>query len=618
MAKKYIDPKRPPLIWDTIEDAFGRINDNFTELYLTIGGGSPVDLSNISTSINPSESTIFDLGTPSARWRRLYIGGGAIYVENAPITANGSTLELPPGTKVGGTLIKDPAEGSFKTIQTFGSDPIVAEDLKDTLTLVGNGITISTNAATDSISFTNAGVTSAVAGTGISVNAATGSVTITNTGVTSTVAGTGIGVSSGTGAVTISNTGVTQLIAGSNIILSGSTGAITITNGSPNILQNLWRYIAVSGEDTLDPLSANSILTFVAGSNIVLTTNATTNTVTISSPNVQDIVGSIFSDDSTLLVNGVDGKLVGPVDTMTVDTDSLTVIVDATINDATFTGTTDFGSSVDWAAIIGTSLNATGLPIFTDAQDLDIKGSVFADDSSMVIDGTSGRVVGPVYTSTLRTSEISIALGELAGSNNQGSLGVAIGRYSGQLNQGTRSVGVGFNSGNSNQGAYSVAIGTDAGATTQGTFTVAIGSQAGQSNQGNNAVAIGRLAGTNNQSANSIVINASGVVLNGSAAGFYVDPIRSTASASAPLMYNSTTKELFYNPTLEFVGSTISTNDSSGIRFDVQTTFQTAVTVDDDLTVNGNIVGYINLATLKSVVAASSSFTDFQTRIAAL
>lgn len=618
MAKKYIDPKRPPLIWDTIEDAFGRINDNFTELYLTIGGGSPVDLSNISTSINPSESTIFDLGTPSARWRRLYIGGGAIYVENAPITANGSTLELPPGTKVGGTLIKDPAEGSFKTIQTFGSDPIVAEDLKDTLTLVGNGITISTNAATDSISFTNAGVTSAVAGTGISVNAATGSVTITNTGVTSTVAGTGIGVSSSTGAVTISNTGVTQLIAGSNIILSGSTGAITITNGSPNILQNLWRYIAVSGEDTLDPLSANSILTFVAGSNIVLTTNATTNTVTISSPNVQDIVGSIFSDDSTLLVNGVDGKLVGPVDTMTVDTDSLTVMVNATINDATFTGTTDFGSSVDWAAIIGTSLNATGLPIFTDAQDLDIKGSVFADDSSMVIDGTSGRVVGPVYTSTLRTSEISIALGELAGSNNQGSLGVSIGRYSGQLNQGTRSVGVGFNSGNSNQGAYSVAIGTDAGATTQGTFTVAIGSQAGQSNQGNNAVAIGRLAGTNNQSANSIVINASGVVLNGSAAGFYVDPIRSTASASSALMYNSSTKELFYNPTLEFVGSTISTNDSSGIRFDVQTTFQTAVTVDDNLTVNGDIVGYINLATLKSVVAASTSFSDFQTRIAAL
>ena len=83
-------------------------------------------------------------------------------------------------------------------------------------------------------------------------------------------------------------------------------------------------------------------------------------------------------------------------------------------------------------------------------------------------------------------------------------------------------------------------------------------------------------------------------------------------------MYNSSTKELFYNPTLEFVGSTISTNDSSGIRFDVQTTFQTAVTVDDDLTVNGNIVGYINLATLKSVVAASTSFSDFQTRIAAL
>ena len=111
MAKKIIDPKRPPLLWDTIDDAFGKINDNFTELYLTIGGGGgPVDLTNISSSINPSDSMTYDLGSPTNRWRRLYVGGGAIYVDNAPITATGTTLELPFGTKVGGVLIKDPTE----------------------------------------------------------------------------------------------------------------------------------------------------------------------------------------------------------------------------------------------------------------------------------------------------------------------------------------------------------------------------------------------------------------------------------------------------------------------------------------------------------------------------
>jgi len=52
------------------------------------------------------------------------------------------------------------------------------------------------------ITLTNAGVTSATAGTGITVSASTGAITITNGGVTSAVAGTGITVSASTGAVT--------------------------------------------------------------------------------------------------------------------------------------------------------------------------------------------------------------------------------------------------------------------------------------------------------------------------------------------------------------------------------------------------------------------------------
>lgn len=62
----------------------------------------------------------------------------------------------------------------------------------------------------DSVTLTNAGVTSAVAGTGISVSGATGAVTITNSGVTSVTAGTGISVSASTGGVTITNTGPTM------------------------------------------------------------------------------------------------------------------------------------------------------------------------------------------------------------------------------------------------------------------------------------------------------------------------------------------------------------------------------------------------------------------------
>jgi len=590
MVKKYIDPKRPPILWDTIEDAFGKINDNFTELYLTVGGGGAVDLSNISSSISPSESMTYDLGTPTNRWRRLYIGGGAIYVDNAPITATGTTLELPFGTKVGGVLVKDPTEGSFKNIEVFGQQTVVAENLKDTLNFVGNGITIGTNASTDTISFTNAGVLSTAAGAGISVSASTGAVTITNTGVTSIANGTGIGISAGTGSVTISNTGVTELIAGSNIILSNSTGAITITNGSPNINQNLWRFIAVSGQDTLDPASPNSTLTFGAGSNIEISIDSLTNTVLISSPNRQDIIGSIFADDSTMLVDGTGGKIVGPINSFDgANSISMTpsgVIIGGTGgaqvigaagapvylgagSSGTTSGPVTIGHggntvTINNATVNGTlngNVNGNVTGNLTGNVSGDLKGSVFAQDSSMIIDGTSGRVVGPVYTSTLRTLETkiilgldaggaginAIAIGEMAGQYTQGNRALAIGFQAGLLNQGVRGIAIGQAAANANQGTNAIAIGETAGASSQGINGIAIGENAGLSNHGTNAIAIGRYAGANNQSANSIVINASGSTLDAAAAGFFVTPIREILGPQV-LYYDPSNKEITWGP----------------------------------------------------------------------
>ena len=80
---------------------------------------------------------------------------------------------------------------------------------------------------------TNSSVT-VTAGTGMSGGGAVslgGSVTLTNAGVTSNVAGTGISVSGATGAVTITNTGVTSNVAGTGVTVSGATGAVTISIG---------------------------------------------------------------------------------------------------------------------------------------------------------------------------------------------------------------------------------------------------------------------------------------------------------------------------------------------------------------------------------------------------
>jgi hypothetical protein len=201
---------------------------------------------------------------------------------------------------------------------------------------------------------------------------------------------------------------------------------------------------------------------------------------------------------------------------------------------------------------------------------------VFGDDSTKIVDAVENKVYGGIFATTLRTSDTKIALG--------------------------------FN----------------AGETSQGIDAVAIGPGAGLLSQGNLAIAIGASAGVVYQPANTIILNATGNPVNGVAAqtySFYVDPIRTTANGT-PLMYNSTTKEITYSTVLEFIGSTISTSDSSGITVDVQTTFNTDVTFENDITIAERLTlkgsRVINLTELKSVVAASTDFADFQTRIAAL
>jgi|TARA_B110000971_G_scaffold220503_1_gene264258 hypothetical protein len=62
----------------------------------------------------------------------------------------------------------------------------------------------------------------------------------------------------------------------------------------------------------------------------------------------------------------------------------------------------------------------------------------------------------------------------------------------------------------------------------------------------------------------------------------------------------------------EFAGSVMTTTDSSAITVAQNTT------VDGNLTVTGDITGYISLATLKTEVAASADFAAFKSRIAGL
>jgi hypothetical protein len=346
MAQQNILPGRAPIVWSTVDEAFQQINANFTELYLSIGG-TGVDLSNIAASLIPDSNSVRDLGSAARRWKDIYLSGSSIYLGPAVITANLSGhVNLPSGSTVGGALIRNPDESSFKTVRVSGQDDVVANNFEGILNLTGNGISIATNADSDTVTLTNSGVTSISQGSGVSISNSTGAVTISNTGViTATSAGSGIAIGGTSSNITISNTGVTQLTAGTGIVLSDTVGSITVTNSQPNITQNVYRFVAVTGSPTLDPSGPTSTLNITtSGDGLSITANTISNTVTFSNTGVTsinlddtfnitnstgvvnlglkstiqrnldgDVTGSVFADDSTILVDSTNGVIVGNV-----------------------------------------------------------------------------------------------------------------------------------------------------------------------------------------------------------------------------------------------------------------------------------------------------------------
>jgi hypothetical protein len=608
-----ITPGRAPVLWSEVNDAFVKVNENFDILVATIGGGgalTPIDFTSLDTSVKPTVDNLRDLGDITHRWKGVFAGEytdadllNGVWTGSAQIKGVAGTVNLPSGSTVGGnpltgvgsSLIIDPDKTFFKEIQVNNDFSVVATTFGDTVNfLSGSGVGLAVSSGADSITFSNTGVLSVTAGLGITAATVSGVATVTNTGVRSlqsTVAlpsgrstGAGININGSVGDnLRVTNTGVITISSGVGITVSldAASGDVTITNSAPAV--NAFTQIEVNGDSAnrLAADAASDVLNITSDATVTLTKTVGTDTLNIAVNPVFDLKGSVFADDSTLLVDAVSG------------------IIPAAVVSGTFTG-----------SVVG---NVTGI----------LKGSVFADDSSQIIDGNSFTVYGNIEATTLRTAENKIALGSGAGTTSQGNYAVAIGQDTGQTTQGQDAVAVGREAGSNIQGYGSVAVGSLAGGVAQGQYAVAVGSTtgatsqganavaiglgtgqnsqgvsavavgqyAGQYTQGTNAVAIGSYAGQTNQPANTIILNATGVAVNGVAAqtnSFYVDPIRTTANGT-PLMYNSTTKEITYSNVLEFIGSTISTSDSSGLTVDVQATFNTNVTFDSDIAVNGQV-----------------------------
>ncbi len=540
MAIEQINPGSAPIVWSTVDEAFTKINQNFTELVATIGtyGVNPVDFTSLSTSVVPSSTEFYDLGSAAKRWKDLYLSGSSIHLGSATITATGSAVNLPAGSTIGGSVLDNEY---FREIAVAGQSNIVADaGGTDTLTIAaGNsGITLTTDVSTDTLTITNSGVVDVVAGTGIGVSGTTNK-TVSNTGVIDVTAGAGIAISGTKTNYTIANDGVIAVttFGGSGITINNpSPGTYEIVNASPNINQDTFKFVAVSGQTTIGADSASDTLTFANGTGINITTDDTTDTISVTNTGVTGIAASglgISVSGSTGSVNisntGVTSLVAGGGISVSSGTGAITVT-------NTRFGFQNFAVSGNPNSIQAdndsdtfTFVGGEGVVLIpnptNDSLEVNVSylvGNVYGEDSSVLVDATLGQIVGPI---------------------------------------------------NSSDGANSILM--------HPTYGVIIGGTGGAS-----------------------VIGAAG-------AAVYISGGTSGGTSGDIYIGNGSNKTLF-------VSNVIDTDDSSALIFEPPVTFNTNISVEGDISVLGKINGYISISQLKLIAAASTTYTDFQTAIAAL
>ena len=411
-----ITPGAPPLLWSEVQDAFTKVNENFDILVATVGGGAgltPIDFETLDTSVSPTTDSEYSLGSSTNKWANVYTSEystvpgeelNGVWIGTAHIKGIGGTVDLPLSSTIDGSLIIDPTKTTFKIVNVEGEGEIIASSFTDTLNFVnGTAIRLTVNSGSDSIIFDNTGVIK-VSGTAgeIGVTATgplgTGEITLTNLGVVSLLSttalpsgrteGVGININAANGSnIKITNTGVlsvSSVTASLTATLTTATGNVELENLLPaypafgNIVANAGLISAVGS-------SSGTTLNIAQGYGIALSTNNTTKTLTIAVDPVFDLRGSVFADDSTIMVNAIDRTFLG----------DLTGNITGNIN-GVVTGTA--GSS-----LIG---NVTGNLIGYQVGDM--TGSVFADDSSMLVDGTNGMIVGDVENAVVSTQILTV------------------------------------------------------------------------------------------------------------------------------------------------------------------------------------------------------------------
>ena len=541
-------PGNPPLLWSDIEQAFRAINQNFNELYATIqadGSTQVVNFSDLYDDVSPAVDGTYELGNFAKSWKRLNLSShsdvpgsetNGLWLGLAHVIDDGVSVVLPVGSKVDNDLIIDPAKTFWKTFNIDDENFVEATEFADTLNInSGTAIQIIVDSGAESLTFNNTGVTSLIAGTGTSVSSATGNITVTNTGVLTLTngstlpsglpAGSGISVSSSTGNISLTNTGVIDVQNGFGITVSrdNATGIVTVTNSAP--AQVAYRTITVAGSSDLVADTTSDTLVIEAGYGMIITTTEIVeDTLVLAVDQNIDITGSVFADDSTIMVDTIDQTI--------------------------YAAGGFFG-------------NLTGF------HTGDVKGSVFGDDSTKIVDAVENEVnANKIITPTVENSSTLTLFS---------SADIILNASTSAFLQ-------------SSNGNFDIVASN--------------GYAALSDNSGAGNISISDLDG-------SINLGTTGTITIQGAAG---SAINIGVGTSGNVTVGNGSNQLIVNGTL--MAPIIDTTDSSAITVVPPVNFNTDVNFENELFIQNSRV--IAIAELQDILAASTNFADFQARIAAL
>ena len=188
------------------------------------------------------------------------------------------------GSGVQWVSLSIPSPNSFTNIAVTGQNTVVADSSSDTLTFIaGTGITITTDNTSDSITITGSAVNN----------------------VFSTIA-----VAGQSNVIADATSDTLTFVAGSNVTITTDSTNDSITINATDNVSNSFATIAVAGHSNVVADSSTDILTLLASSGIDISTNATTDTITITNTGVTSVnglTGSVSAQNIIDAVKSLDG-----------------------------------------------------------------------------------------------------------------------------------------------------------------------------------------------------------------------------------------------------------------------------------------------------------------------